>query len=74
MLASAWWFFCLIIVASYTANLAAFLVVETTVKPIKSAEDLADLNGAIKYGAKRGGSTINFFKVSSILLEFKRFM
>lgn len=64
MLASAWWFFCLIIVALYTANLAAFLVFDTPVKPIKSAEDLAALNGAIKYGAKRGGSTFNFFKVS----------
>ncbi|XP_043279268.1 uncharacterized protein [Venturia canescens] len=63
--AASWWFFCLIIVSSYTANLAAFLVVETPVKTIKSAEDLADLDGEIQYGAKKGGSTFNFFKGSN---------
>ncbi len=36
-----WFFFALILVASYTANLAAFLTVETLEKPIESAEDLA---------------------------------
>lgn len=64
ILASAWWFFTLLIISSYTANLAAFLVVETNVKLIKSAEDLANLNGAIKYGAKKNGATFDFFKVS----------
>lgn len=52
-------------VSSYTANLAAFLTVESTVSIIDSAEDLANKNGQIKYGAKSGGSTYNFFKVSS---------
>ncbi|XP_015121885.1 glutamate receptor ionotropic, kainate 2 [Diachasma alloeum] len=65
MLAIAWWFFSLIIANSYTANLAAFLVVETNVRPIKSAEDLANLNGYIKYGAKINGATYNFFKGSN---------
>lgn len=65
MMGASWWFFCLIIVSSYTANLAAFLVVETIVRPIKSAEDLAALDGKIKYGAKRGGSTFKFFEVST---------
>ncbi|KAK7929182.1 hypothetical protein WMY93_005577 [Mugilogobius chulae] len=36
-----WWFFTLIIISSYTANLAAFLTVERMVSPIESAEDLA---------------------------------
>ena len=36
-----WWFFTLIIISSYTANLAAFLTVEWMVSPIESAEDLA---------------------------------
>ena len=36
-----WFFFALIMIASYTANLAAFLTVETLDKPIESAEDLA---------------------------------
>jgi hypothetical protein len=60
--AAIWWFFTLIMVSSYTANLAAFLTVEQIYSPINNAEELANLNGAIKYGAKVGGSTINFFK------------
>lgn len=55
----------MIMVSSYTANLAAFLTVESTVSIIDNAEDLANMNGKIKYGGKRGGSTLSFFKVSS---------
>ena len=33
-----WYFFAMIMVASYTANLAAFLTVETLEKPIESAQ------------------------------------
>lgn len=40
-LSAAWFLFAMIITASYTANLAAFLTVETLEKPIESAEDLA---------------------------------
>ncbi|CAH1408164.1 unnamed protein product [Nezara viridula] len=36
-----WWFFTLIIISSYTANLAAFLTVERMITPIENAEDLA---------------------------------
>ena len=39
----------MILVAAYTANLAAFLTVETLDKPIDSAEDLA-LQTEIKVG------------------------
>ncbi|XP_055684018.1 glutamate receptor ionotropic, kainate 2 isoform X2 [Lutzomyia longipalpis] len=60
--ASIWWFFTLIMVSSYTANLAAFLTVESLSPTISNAEDLANSNGAIKYGAKRDGSTYNFFR------------
>lgn len=49
-------------VSSYTANLAAFLTIESLLSPISSADDLANLDGEIKYGAKRDGSTISFFK------------
>lgn len=37
---SVWWFFTLILISSYTANLAAFLTVERMVSPINSAEGL----------------------------------
>ncbi|XP_046984816.1 glutamate receptor ionotropic, kainate 2-like isoform X1 [Schistocerca americana] len=63
MVAGIWWFFTLIMVSSYTANLAAFLTVESMYQPIKNVKDLADQN-TIKYGAKRGGSTLNFFRDS----------
>ena len=36
-----WWFFSLILISSYTANLAAFLTVDRMVAPINSADDLA---------------------------------
>lgn len=57
-----WWFFTLIIISSYTANLAAFLTVERMVSPIESAEDLAKQT-EIAYGTLDGGSTKEFFRV-----------
>ena len=65
LLAGMWFFFALIMIASYTANLAAFLTVETLEKPIESADDLAKQT-VIKYGAVDGGSTANFFKTSTM--------
>ncbi|XP_011645390.1 glutamate receptor ionotropic, kainate 2-like [Pogonomyrmex barbatus] len=61
MMASCWWFFCLIMVSSYTANLAAFLTVETVTSPFDNVEELAKKKD-IKYGAKATGSTFDFFK------------
>uniref|UniRef100_A0A3Q3K7W3 Glutamate receptor n=1 Tax=Monopterus albus TaxID=43700 RepID=A0A3Q3K7W3_MONAL len=60
-----WWFFTLIIISSYTANLAAFLTVERMVSPIESAEDLAKQT-EIAYGTLDGGSTKEFFSRSKI--------
>uniref|UniRef100_A0AAY4DCU3 Glutamate receptor n=1 Tax=Denticeps clupeoides TaxID=299321 RepID=A0AAY4DCU3_9TELE len=60
-----WWFFTLIIISSYTANLAAFLTVERMDSPIESADDLAKQT-KIEYGAVRDGSTMTFFKKSKI--------
>ncbi len=62
MAASAWWFFTLILISSYTANLAAFLTVERMVSPIESAEQLSRQT-EIQYGAVEGGSTKEFFRV-----------
>ena len=53
----------MIIIASYTANLAAFLTVETLEKPINGAEDLVKQD-VIKYGVVGGGSTAKFFQTS----------
>ncbi|XP_032687021.1 glutamate receptor ionotropic, kainate 2-like isoform X5 [Odontomachus brunneus] len=60
-----WWFFTLIIISSYTANLAAFLTVERMITPIENAEDLASQTD-IAYGTLDSGSTMTFFRDSMI--------
>ncbi|UXI22442.1 abhydrolase domain-containing protein [Sarcoptes scabiei] len=52
-------------IASYTANLAAFLTVEKIVYPIENAEGLA-AQEKIKYGCLGSGSTASFFSESNI--------
>lgn len=59
-----WWFFTLIIISSYTANLAAFLTVERMVAPINSPEDLASQT-EVEYGTLLHGATWDFFRVSA---------
>ena len=56
------WAFTLIIISSYTANLAAFLTVQRMEAPIESPDDLADQTN-IEYGTIHGGSTMTFFMV-----------
>jgi len=65
MVAGMWWFFTLIMVSSYTANLAAFLTASKMSSPVNSAEDLAKQT-KIKYGTYCCGSTNAFFSGSSI--------
>ncbi|KAL3194200.1 hypothetical protein MRX96_016333 [Rhipicephalus microplus] len=60
-----WWFFTLILISSYTANLAAFLTVERMITPIESVEDLAE-QSKISYGTLDSGSTMTFFRDSKI--------
>lgn len=70
--AAVWWFFTLIIVSSYTANLAAFLVAESRVKVLESVEDFAECGlphqppCKATFGAKVHGSTLKFFEVSTL--------
>lgn len=64
IVAVAWWFFVLVMVTSYVANLAAFHTARPLESPIKSAEDLAKQR-KIKYGAVSGGATSAFFRVTS---------
>ncbi|XP_067118229.1 glutamate receptor 1-like isoform X2 [Centruroides vittatus] len=61
---SVWWFFTLIIISSYTANLAAFLTMERMVTPINSAEDLAKQT-EVEYGTLSFSSTQEFFRLQS---------
>ena len=65
MVAGMWWFFTLIMISSYTANLAAFLTSSKMASPINSAEDLAKQT-KIKYGTYCCGSTNSFFSMSTI--------
>ncbi|CAF4512043.1 unnamed protein product, partial [Rotaria magnacalcarata] len=55
MISCLWGFCTLILVSSYTANLAAFLTVQRMQTPIENAEDLASQT-KITYGVQRGGS------------------
>ncbi|XP_014487057.1 PREDICTED: glutamate receptor 1 isoform X2 [Dinoponera quadriceps] len=67
---SVWWFFTLILISSYTANLAAFLTIERMVTPINSPEDLASQT-EVQYGTVAHGSTWDFFRKSQISLYSK---
>lgn len=62
LMAAIWYFFTLIMISSYTANLAAFLTVEKVVYPIEKAEDLYHHPLNIEYGCVVDGSTYNFFE------------
>ncbi|XP_070138560.1 glutamate receptor ionotropic, kainate 2 isoform X2 [Drosophila bipectinata] len=65
IISSIWGFFSIIIVASYTANLAAFLTTERMINPIENAEDLSSQT-EISYGSLESGSTMTFFRDSMI--------
>lgn len=53
-------------VSCYTANLAAFLTTENADTHFSNVKELADRSEklGIRYGAKAGGATIKFFKVT----------
>lgn len=65
LVAGVWWFFTLIMVSSYTANLCAFLTIEILVTPFANIEELANQE-VIKYGAKADGATANYFRDSDV--------
>ncbi|KAF5301498.1 hypothetical protein FQR65_LT08801 [Abscondita terminalis] len=70
MVTGLWWFFSLIITASYTANMAAFLTMERMGPTIESAEDLAT-QSKIRYGVMEKGATQTFFKDSNVSLYMR---
>ncbi|CAH2005351.1 unnamed protein product [Acanthoscelides obtectus] len=65
MVAGMWWFFTLLMVSSYTANLAAFLTTENPDPHFSNFHELVTNaeTKRIKYGAKKGGATVNFFRL-----------
>ncbi|KAI6194048.1 Glr-4 [Aphelenchoides besseyi] len=60
-----WWCFTLLVISSYTAQLAAFLTVERMSTSIENAMDLASQQ-RIKFGTLSNGSTMAFFRESKI--------
>ncbi|XP_040071934.1 glutamate receptor ionotropic, kainate 2 isoform X2 [Ixodes scapularis] len=67
IIASIWWFFTLIMISSYTANLAAFLTAQRLTSPIENVNDLAKQT-KIDYGCLESGSTKTFFHDSDSAL------
>ncbi|CAH0720012.1 unnamed protein product, partial [Brenthis ino] len=65
-----WWFFALIVTASYTANMSTFLSESRRSNEITEVKDLADQN-AISYGALYNASTYKFFETSNDTLYKK---
>jgi len=65
ILAASWWFVGLILVSSYTANLAAFLTVTKIDTPIKTVADLA-AQRQIKYGTVKNTYAASMFSKSQL--------
>ncbi|XP_063906335.1 glutamate receptor ionotropic, kainate 2-like isoform X2 [Zophobas morio] len=64
MVTGMWWFFVLIMVSSYTANLAAFLATENPIHLFTDVYTLVDNmeKNNMRLGAKANGATESFFK------------
>ncbi|KAL7074304.1 hypothetical protein ACQ4LE_006231 [Meloidogyne hapla] len=61
LVAATWWLFGFIIIASYTANLAAFLTVSRMEQTIGGLDDLAK-QYKIEYAPLKGGATETYFR------------
>ncbi|VVC94094.1 unnamed protein product [Leptidea sinapis] len=59
-----WWFFALIVTASYTANMSTFMRSSRRSTEITDIKDLAEQN-KISYGAVLNASTYKFFETSN---------
>ncbi|KAG8282323.1 Ionotropic receptor 25a [Homalodisca vitripennis] len=70
LVAATWWLFGFIIIASYTANLAAFLTVSRLDTPIDSLDGLSK-QYKIQYAPLQGSATMTyFFRMSQIETKF----
>ncbi|XP_044735980.1 ionotropic receptor 25a-like isoform X2 [Chrysoperla carnea] len=61
LVAATWWLFGFIIIASYTANLAAFLTVSRLDTPVESLDDLSK-QYKIQYAPLNGSSAMTYFE------------
>lgn len=61
LVAATWWLFGFIIIASYTANLAAFLTVSRLDTPIESLDDLSK-QYKIQYAPLNGSASMTYFE------------
>lgn len=61
LVAATWWLFGFIIIASYTANLAAFLTVSRLDTPIESLDDLSK-QYKIQYAPLNGSAAMTYFQ------------
>lgn len=68
IVAGAWWLFCFIVIASYTANLAAFLTVSRLDIPIESLDDLAK-QYRIRYAPIDGTAAQTYFERMAYIEE-----
>ena len=59
---SMWWFFAMIVCQTYIAQLSASMTSALGDLPINNVEELGKQTKVL-YGAIKGGSTIDFFKV-----------
>ena len=63
IIVAGWFFFCLVIISTYTANLAAFLTTNSFITDINSLDDLASQTET-QYGTVRDSSIVEFLKTS----------
>ncbi|XP_048747821.2 ionotropic receptor 25a-like isoform X2 [Ostrea edulis] len=61
LIAATWWLFGFIVIATYTANLAAFLTVSRLDEPIKSLDDLSSQQ-KVKYAPHNGSAAMVYFQ------------
>ena len=67
-MAATWWLFGFIIIASYTANLAAFLTVSRLETPVESLEDLSK-QYKIQYSPQKGSDSSVYFERMAYIEE-----
>ena len=68
LVAATWWIFSFMIIAGYTANLAAFLTVSRLETPVESLEDLSK-QYKIQYSPQNGSATMTYFERMAYIEE-----